>query len=180
MIQKTIVRSWNIIREHRVVFMIGTLLPSIIGIFLAETVMVIQFNTLQPILGGITFITVEALGACLIDFPMSVLAGFIIAGKTGTSSLENGALAGASFLTVFILLVACAGGILHRFAGFVDVFGLGDAALFAAQIAWEQFGYRFAVIMFMFLVADYLLCMLGGILGFMIIRLIHYPATEES
>ena len=180
MIKKTLVSSWGIIRKHRSAFLMGTLLPGIIGLFLAETVMAVQFNALQPILGGMTFLTVEALGAWLVDFPLSVLAGCIITRKIGASEPKYGALAGAAFLTVFLLLVASVGGGLRQFTTFFDVFGLGDAVLLAAQTARQQLGFHLGVIMFMFLVSDYFLCMLGGILGFNITRLIYPSDAEES
>ncbi len=176
MAKKTLVKILDIIRKHQAAFLIGTLLPSIIGLFLAETVMAVQFNILQPILGGMTFLTVEALGAFLVDFPLSVLAGCIIAKKTGASESKYGTLAGAAFLTVFILLVVCVGGVLHQFTDFFDVFRLGDAVLVAVQTAREQLGFHFGIIMFMFIISDYLLCMLGGMVGFHIIKLV----TEES
>lgn len=180
MIKKPLLRVWNIIRKHRTAFLLGTLLPGIVGLFLAELVMAVQFNALQPILGGMTFLTVEALGAWLVDFPLSVLAGCIIAKKMGASELKYGALAGAAFLTVFILLVVSVGGVLHQFAPVFDVFGLGDAVVVAVQTARQQLGFHLGVIMIVFLVSDYLLCMLGGILGFTIIRLVYPSAAEES
>lgn len=174
--KKALVNIWNILRKHRTAFLIGTFIPGILGLFLAEAVMAIQFKTLQPILGGMTFLTVEALGAWLVDFPLSVFAGCIIAKKTGAPDSKYGALAGAAFLTVFILLVVCVGGGLHQFTTFFDVFGLGDAVIVAVQTARQQLGYHLGVIMFMFVISDYLLCMLGGVLGFHIIKLI----AEES
>lgn len=179
MTKKTLVRSWDIIRKHRTAFLMGTLLPGIVGLFLAETVMAIQFNALQPILGGMTLLTVEAFGAWLVDFPLSVLAGCIISRKTGISEPKYGALAGAAFLTVFILLVASVGGGLRQFTTFFDVCGLGDAVLVAAQTAKQQLGFHLGMIVFMFLIFDYFLCMLGGILGFHIIRL-GYPSDGEE
>jgi hypothetical protein len=180
MTKKTLVRVWNIIRKHRTAFLMGTLLPSIVGLFLAETVMAVQFNALQPILGGMTFLTVEALGAWLVDFPLSVLAGYIITRKIGASEAKDGALAGVAFLTVFLLLVASVGGGLRQFTTFFDVFGLGDAVLVATQTARQQLGFHLGVIVFMFLVSDYFLCMLGGILGFHITRLAYPSDAEES
>ncbi|MBK8902451.1 MAG: hypothetical protein IPM53_14790 [Anaerolineaceae bacterium] len=179
MIKKPLVRVWDIIRKHRKAFLIGTILPSIAGLFLAETVMAVQFKALQPILGGMTFLTVEALGAWLVDFPLSVLAGCMMARKIGTSEIRYGALAGAAFLTVFILLVGIVGGGLRQLTTFFDVFGLGDAVLVAVQTARQQLGFHLGVIMFMFLVSDYFLCMLGGILGFHIIRF-GYPSNAKE
>ncbi len=176
MTKKALVNIWDILSKHRTAFLMGTFIPGIVGLFLAEIVMAVQFNILQPILGGMTFLTVEALGAWLVDFPLSVLAGCIIAKKTGASDSRYGTLAGAAFLTVFILLVVCVGGGLHLLTNFFDVFGLGDAVIVAVQTAREQLGFHLGVIMFMFVISDYLLCMLGGILGFHIIKLV----TEES
>ena len=165
---------WNIIREHRIAFLVGALIPGVFGLFLAETVMAIQFTSLQPILGGMTFLTVEIFGAWLIDFPLSVVAGCIITKKIGASEAKYGALAGAVFLTIFLILVACIGGGLHQFAPFIDVFGLGNAVLLAAQTAREQLGPHLIVIMFVFMISDYFLCMLGGILGFHLVKLIYH------
>ncbi len=178
--KKSLNISLGFIRKHRTAFLIGTILPGIAGLFLAETVIAIQFKALQPILGGMTFLTVEALGAWLVDFPLSVLAGCIITRKSGASEAKYGALAGAAFLTVFILLVAIVGGGLHQFKMIFDVFGLGDAVLIAAQTARQQLGFHLGVIMFMFLVSDYFLCMLGGILGFNIIQLVYSSDAEKS
>jgi hypothetical protein len=178
--KKSSVHFWNIIREHRTAFLVGTLIPCVFGLFLAETVMAVQFNALQPILGGMTLLTVELFGAWLVDFPLSVVAGFIITRKTGATEAKVGALAGAVFLTVFLILVACIGGGLHQLTTFFDVFGLGDAVLLAVQTARQQLGFHLGVILFMFMVSDYFLCMLGGMLGFHLVRLIHPSETRES
>jgi hypothetical protein len=178
--KKTSVRFWNVLREHRTAFLVGALIPSALGLFLAEIVMAVQFNALQPILGGMTFLTVELLGAWLVDFPLSVIAGIIITRKIGACDARYGALAGAVFLTTFLILVACIGGGLHQFTSFFDVFGLGDAVLLAVQTARQQLGFHLGVIVFMFMVSDYFLCMLGGILGFHLTRLIHPTVTQES
>ena len=142
--------------------------------------MAVQFKALQPILGGMTFLIVEVLGAWLVDFPLSVVAGCIIARKMGTSEAKYGALAGAAFLTIFIMLVACIGGGLHQFTTFFDEFGLRSAVLLAVQTAWQQLGFHLGAIAFMFLVSDYFLCMLGGILGFKIIQLVYPSKTREA
>lgn len=178
--KKTSASFWNIIREHRTAFLVGGVIPSVFGFFLAETVMAIQFSAMQPILGGMTFLTVELFGAWLVDFPLSVVAGCIITKKMGASEAKYGALAGAVFLTIFLMLVACIGGGLHQFTTFFDVFGLGNAVLLAVQTARQQLGFHLAVIMFMFIVSDYFLCMLGGILGFHLVRLIYPSPTQES
>jgi hypothetical protein len=178
--KKTSVRFWNILCENWKAFLVGAIIPGVIGLFLAETVMAIQFNVLQPILGGMTFLTVELFGAWLVDFPLSVVSGCIITRKTGASDAKVGVLAGAVFLTVFLILVACIGGGLHQLTTFFDVFGLGNAVLLAVQTAKQQLGVHLGVIMFMFMVSDYFLCMLGGMLGFHLIRLIHPSETQES
>ncbi len=161
----------TIIRENRIEFVIGTLIPAIFGLLLAELVLAPMFYALQPILQGMTLITVETFGALLVDFPLSVIAGFIIAKKMGITESKYGALAGAIFLTVFIVVVLCMGLFLRNITTYFDVFGLGDAVFLAVKIAWQQFGYRLGVMMFMFLIFDYFLCMMGGMLGFKIVQL---------
>ena len=178
--KRTPANLWNIIREHRTAFLVGSIIPGIIGLFLAETVMAVQFTALQPILGGMTLLTVELFGAWLVDFPLSVVAGFIITRKINATEAKVGALAGAVFLTVFLILVACIGGGLHQLTTFFDVFGLGNAVILAVQTARQQLGFHLGVILFMFMVSDYFLCMLGGMLGFHLVRLIHPSETRES
>lgn len=138
--------------------------------FWGETVISVMFHTLQPIMAGMTLITVETLGAILVDFPLSVVAGVIIAKKIGTTESKYGVLTGTMFLTVFIIIVLCMG-FLHNLTTFFDVFGLGDAVIRGVQTAWQQFGFHLGVMMFLFLVFDYFLCMLDGILGFKIVQL---------
>ncbi len=141
--------------------------------------MAAQFNALQPILAGLTLITVEIFGVFLADFPMSVTAGCIIARKTGEFKPKYGAVVGSSFLTVFLVMVALIG-ILHNFTTYFDVFGLGNSVILTAQTAVEQFGFYLGVIMVMLLVSDYFLCMLGGIPGFKIAQLFCHSNLNES
>ena len=54
----------------------------------------------------------------------------------------------------------------------LDVFSLGNAVIIAAQTAWQRFGYHLGLMRVMFMVFDYCLCMLGGVLGFKIAELI--------
>lgn len=169
MVKKTVLSSLKFIQEHRNAFLLGTIIPALFGLFLAEAVISVMFHALQPILAGMTLITVETLGAIFVDFPLSVVAGVIIAKKIGTTESKYGVLTGAMFLTVFIVIVLCMG-LLHNITTFFDVFSLGDAVIFAVQTAWQEFGFHLGVMMFMFLVFDYLLCMLGGILGFKIVQ----------
>jgi|GEM_PF-2630153 len=178
MTNKSFVNPLNIIREHKTAFLVGAIIPSIFGLFLGETVMAVQFKALQPILAGMTFLTVEILGVFLIDFPMSVIAGCIIAKKTDISKSKYGIIAGAVFLTTFIIIVGIMG-ILHNFTTIFDVFGLGNAVILAAQTALQQFGFHLGVMVVMFMVFDYFLCMLGGILGFKIIQLV-YPSDSKK
>lgn len=161
----------TIIREHRTVLVLGTLIPAIFGLLLAELVLAPMFHALQPVLHGMTLITVETFGALLVDFPLAVIAGFIMAKKTNLTESKYGVLVGAIFLTVFIIVVLCIGLFLRNITTFFDVFGLGDAVILAVKTAWEQFGYNLAVMIFMFLIFDYVLCMLGGMLGFKIVQL---------
>jgi hypothetical protein len=168
----------NIISRYKTAFLVGTIIPSIIGIFLAEFIMAAQFDALQPILAGMTLFIVEILGVFLVDFPMSVLAGCIISRKTGLSESKYGNLAGTSFLTVFIIIVGLMG-ILHNFTTVFDVFGLGNAVILAAQAAFQQFGVKLVVMIVMLLIFDYFLCMLGGTLGFNILNLV-YPSNYKK
>lgn len=170
MVKKPFLSSLEFIKEHRNAFLLGSIIPALFGLFLGETVISVMFHALQPILVGMTLITVETLGAIFVDFPLAVVAGVFIAKKIGTTESQYGVLSGAFFLTVFIIIVLCMG-LLHNVTTFFDVFGLGNAVILAIQTAWQQFGFRLGVLMFMFLVFDYFLCMLGGILGFKIVQL---------
>ncbi len=170
MVTKSVISSLEFIREHRNAFLLGTIIPALFGLFLGEAVISVMFHALQPILAGMTLITVETLGAILVDFPLSVVSGVIIAKIIGTNKSKYGVLTGAIFLTVFIVIVLCMG-LLHNLTTLFDVFGLGNAVILAIQTAWQQFGFHLGLLMFMFLIFDYFLCMLGGILGFKIVQL---------
>lgn len=173
MVIKSVSGSLDFIQEHRNAFLLGTIIPALFGLLLGETVISVMFHALQPILAGMTLLTVETLGAILVDFPLSVVAGIIIAKKIGnqeSTESKYGVMTGAIFLTVFIVIVLCMG-LLHNFTTFFDVFGLGNAVILAAQTAWQQFGFHLGVMLFMFLVFDYFLCMIGGMLGFKIVQL---------
>jgi hypothetical protein len=170
MVKKIVSSSLEFIQEHRNAFLLGTIIPALFGLFLAEAVISVMFHALQPILVGMTLITVETLGAILVDFPLSVVAGIIIAKKIDTTESKYGVLTGAIFLSAFIVIVLCMG-LLHNVTTFFDVFGLGNAVILAVQTAWKQFGFHLGVMMFMFLVFDYFLCMLGSMLGFKIVQL---------
>jgi hypothetical protein len=134
MITKSIISSLEYIREHRNAFLLGTVIPALFGLFLGETVLSMMFHALQPILAGMTLITVETLGAILVDFPLSVVSGVIIAKWIGTTESKYGVLAGIIFLTVFIIMVLCMG-LLHNITTFFDVSGLGNAVILAIQTA---------------------------------------------
>lgn len=173
MLTKSVLSSLKFIQEHRNALLLGTIIPALFGLFLAESVISVMFHVLQPILAGMTLVTVETLGAILVDFPLSVVAGIIITKKIGipeSTESKQGVLVGAIFLTVFIVIVLCMG-LLHNFTTFFDVYGLGNAVILAVQTAWQQLGFHLGVMMFMFLVFDYCLCMLGGMLGFKIVQL---------
>jgi len=167
---KIVLSYLEFIQEHRNAFLLGTIIPALFGLFLAESVISVKFHALQPILAGMTLITVEILGAIFVDFPLSVVAGVIIAKKISTTESKYGVLTGAILLTVFIVIVLCMG-LLHNLTTFFDVFGLGNEVILAVQTTWQQFGFHMGVMMFMFLVFDYFLCMRGGMLGFKIVQL---------
>lgn len=77
---KLVLSSLEFIQEHKNAFLLGTIIPVLFGLF-REVVISVMFHALQPILAGTTLVTVETLGAILVDFPLSVVAGIIIAKK---------------------------------------------------------------------------------------------------
>ncbi len=54
----------------------------------------------------------------------------------------------------------------RQFTSALDVFGLSEATLAAVKTARVGFGGIFPVMLLMILVYDYMLCMLGGLVGF--------------
>ncbi len=80
-------------------------------------------------------------------------------------SPRSGVLAGAAFVTTFLLWIVLMI-LLRQFTGALDVFGLSDALSVAARTAREAFGGLFPVMFLMILIYDCVLCMLGGLVGF--------------
>ncbi|MCK2213275.1 hypothetical protein MF672_005615 [Actinomadura sp. ATCC 31491] len=146
--------------------LVSLLLPGVLGLVLGEAFLRHQIEALQRALGSMTFIVVEALGALLIDFPLAFLSSLLYLALTpGTGPAREGMLAGARFLTTFLLLVALMA-VLRRFTGRFDVAGLHAAVRTSIIAARDGLSWRFPLMMGLFLVADYLLCMLAGLLAY--------------
>ena len=79
----------------------SAILPAAIGLVLGELLMTRMFVLFKPVLGGMTFITVEVVGAFLIDFPMDCLSAFIFARRQPQAGPRDGILTGAVFVITF-------------------------------------------------------------------------------
>jgi len=143
----------------------SAVLPAAFGLVLGELLMTRMFVLFQPVLGAMTFLTVEVVGAFLIDFPMACLSAFIFAGKQPQAKPRDGVLTGAAFVTTFLLFIVFMM-VLRQFTNAIDVFGLYESVSLAARTSREGFGGIFPVMVLTFLAFEYLLCMMAGLVGF--------------
>jgi len=146
-------------------YFVNALVPALLGLILGELLMARLFVLSQPVLGGMTFSVVEILGAFVIDIPLACLSAFLLTRKQPQIGPRGGILAGAAFLTTFLLLIALMI-LIRQFTSVLDVFGLSDATTTAMRTAREGFGGLFPVMLVMIFVFDYIFCMLGGLVGF--------------
>jgi len=143
----------------------SAILPAAIGLVLGELLMTRMFVLFQPVLGGMTFLTVEVVGAFLIDFPMDCLSAFIFARRQPQAGPRDGILTGAVFVITFSLFIGLMIG-LRQFTIALDLFGLYESVSVAAWTAREGFGGIFPVVILTFLSFEFLICMVAGLVGF--------------
>jgi hypothetical protein len=154
------------LRENKATFVAVCLLIGVPGLFLGPLLMTPAYRELQPALGGMTLTAVEMLFAFLIDFPLAVIASAIICRAIRSSDAADGALAGAFFLALFVLLIlACLllGGVFAP----IGVLALSEVFPVAVAAAGKALGrVTLAVLLIAFLVFDFALCALGGVAGY--------------
>ena len=143
----------------------SAILPAVFGLVLGELLMTRMFVLLQPMLGVMTFLTVEVVGAFLIDFPMACLSAFIFARKQPQAEPRDGILTGAAFVMTFLLFIVFMI-LLRQFTDAIDFFGLYESVSLAARSSLEGFGRIFPVMVLAFLAFEFLLCMTAGLVGF--------------
>jgi len=146
-------------------YFISAVLPAAFGLVLGELLMARMFALFQPVLGAMTFLTVEVVGALLIDFPMACLSAFIFTRKQNQAKPRDGVFTGAAFVTTFLLFIVVMM-VIRQFTNAFDLFGLYESVTVAAQTSREGFGGIFPVVVLAFLAFEYLLCMTAGLVGF--------------
>jgi hypothetical protein len=153
-------------RENKTTFILVALLVGIPGLFLGPLIMIPAYHELQPALGGMTLTVVELLFAFLIDFPLAVIASSLICCLSRARQPADGALAGAFFLLMFVVLIlACL--ILGRVSAPIGVLALDEVLPLAVASAVKALGAATrGALLFSFLVFDVALCALGGIAGY--------------
>jgi len=142
----------------------SALLPASIGLVLGELLMTRMFVLFQPVLGAMTFLTVEVVGAFLIDFPMACLSAFIFARKQPQAGPRDGILTGAAFVITFSLFIGFMIA-LRQLTTAIDFFDLYASVSVAARTAREGFGGIFPVMILTFYAFEFLLCMAAGLVG---------------
>jgi hypothetical protein len=153
--------SGNKIMLAGILFFISTLLPAILGLALGEIIMARQFTILQPILGSMTFVTEEIIGAFLIDFPLACLSSFLYTKTHTQSTPRDGIMCGVRFLSTFFVMIG-----IMALIGIFDVCNLSICVITAVKAAILEFNSIFPVMIIMFLCFDYLFCMGAGLVGF--------------
>ena len=148
-------------------YFISAILPAMAGLILGELLMTRMFVLYQPALGAMAFLTVEIVGAFLIDFPMAFLSALTFTRKYPQTKPRDGILTGAAFVTTFLLLIVVMI-VLRQFTNAFDLFGLYESLSGAIQTAREGFGGILPVMVLAFLAFEFLICMTAGLIGFVL------------
>jgi hypothetical protein len=148
------------------VYAVTCVVLGLAGLPLGPLIMAPAYQVLQPAMGPMTLIAVEMLFALLIDFPLATLASAVITRSGRARNAREGALAGVSFLTVFmVLILACIVG--SGLGPWIASLALSDVFPQAVASASKAFGpVTFGLMGLMFVAFDYCLCLLGGVAGF--------------
>ena len=154
------------LRENLRTFLVVALVVGVVGPFMGPAIMTPAYRVLQPALGGMTLTAVEMLFAFLIDFPLAALASVVTCRVIHARRPADGALAGAFFLAVFIVLI----GVCLLFGpvnSFMNVLALGEVFPPAMASALAALGQgTLALLLVMFVLFDFVLCTLGGLAGY--------------
>ena len=155
----------TILRGHWVAFLVVSLVVGVVGLFLGPAIMTPAYRILQPHLGAMTLTGVEMLFAFLIDFPLATIASVIVTAVIGATRVEEGALAGAFFFIVFVLMIlACL--MLAPLSPFINWLALGEVFPGAVASASGTLGTpTLGLLLATFVAFDLTLCTLGGAAG---------------
>jgi hypothetical protein len=164
-------------RSHKSAFLGVALAVGIPGLFLGPAVMEPAYVILQPALGGMTLLAVEMLFALIIDFPLAALSSAVTCRIIRSDDPADGALAGALFLLVFLVLILTCIGL--AFTGdMVASLALNDVFPPAMASATDALGSgTVALLMALLLGFDLTLCGAGGIVGYHASRLYRHASA---
>jgi hypothetical protein len=172
-------RSFTAFRENQRAFVVVSLVVAVMGLFMGPAIMTPAYRVLQPSLGGMTLTSVEMLFAFLIDFPLAALSSVVTCRVVHARRPEDGALAGAFFLAVFMALIGvCL--LLGPVSSFVNVLALGEVLPSAVASASAALGQgTLSLLLVMFVLFDLVLCTLGGLAGYFWATLYRREAQDQ-
>jgi hypothetical protein len=124
------------------------------------TTIPLEISALLKEVGWMAFPIVEVMNVFLIDFPMSMLAAILFSIINKKSRIEDGVMCGFLYLSILILLIIPVG-----------LFTENAKPMIKGAIMLQQnLGLMFPVLCVLFLLMDYGMCMLGGVLGVIIVN----------
>jgi hypothetical protein len=172
--------SVSAFRENQRTFVVVALVVGAIGLLMGPAIMTPAYRVLQPPLGGMTLTAVEMLFAFLIDFPLATLASAATCRAIHSRRPADGALAGALFLAVFIALI-CVCLLFGPMNSLVNVLALGEVFPSAVASASAALGQgTLTLLLVMFVLFDFALCTLGGLVGYFWARLYRHEARNQG
>ena len=131
---------------------------AIVGFVIGLTTMPIEAEILLKTVDGLAWLMLEVINVLLIDFPMCLLAGLTFAHLHKDAKLRDGVICGTLFLIVIIFLIFTAG----------QLFTITEPIKIASGELKSFFGAKYVLIGLTFLIFDFGMCMLGGVLGIVI------------
>jgi len=133
---------------------------AITGLIIGLLTMPAEATVLLKTLDGMAFPVLEVMNVFLIDFPMSILAAVLFTLINKGAKIKDGIICGFLFLLIIIFLIFSVG----VSTGMAEP--IADTAIKSSHL----FGFAFPIFCLIFLLFDFGVCVLGGILGITIMR----------
>lgn len=170
------VKMWQIFREHKLVFLLCSLVMSAAAMVAVELAFPPMFKMMRPALGGMTLVVMELLGAMLIDLPLAAVVGIMIAVWIKDADERHGIVAGFTFLTV----ITCS---IFVFIAINQIFQFSaiykEITPVVAQ-ARTKLGARLPVFILLFFIFDYFACAVFAKTGVQVGRLVFSRGKREK
>ena len=145
-------------RGNRIRYLMISSIFAIVGFVIGLATMPIEAEILLKTVDGLAWLILEIINVLLIDFPMCLLAGLTFAYLHKDAELKDGVICGILFLIVIIFLIFTVG----------QLFAITEPIKIAFGELRNLFGVKSVLVSLPFLIFDFGMCMLGGVLGIVV------------